>query len=935
MAQFVNMHKVELSNSVAPVVSLRQIFYGDVAANRIGAIVQMNGAPVALGGTCSGTAILADGSTVALTGTVSGNEAYVVLPAGCYSIEGQIQVFVKLTVSGVTTTLLAAVGTVRLTETDQIIDPGTIIPSVAALISDISDAVASIPADYSALLDSVAHTFSSSTAYTAGQYVWYEGELYRFNAAHPAGAWIGTDAARYTATDEFPLIQQALGNKADAAEVADLKSAFDDIVVTTTSPNLYNPTVCNPADLHTYNSSGAYTESSNYATSGKIPVEAETQYTFSANGTVKNVRYFGGDNGETFISGENTTGTFTTPALCTFVAVQLFAAAHTTEQYNAAIAVAQLELGDEATPYQPYGTESHILLESIDKGEELGNFVTAIESANADDVGKVVSPKTITDGVVTEWEFKALDSSSAIDEITETKQSKNLYNPATCNPADKYTYNSSGAYAASDYFATSGKIPVDAETQYIFSAGGARVKNVRYFKGETGETFISGENVDDGPFTTPALCTFVAVQLFSAAHTTEQYEAAIAVAQLEKGAIATPYEPYGETHYVPLSAVEDGEQLSGLSNLVAEQSQINLYDKSLAVNGKYYYTDGSVQTSADWAITGFIPVEPNTQYNISRNPDTPMALGGTVKMYDANQSYIGNASLGNYVYDSLYAFVTGPTTRYIGVGLKLTSHTEQDFTVTINTVMLCYGTQRPLVYSAYSAKTVIPADRMSNAYQDNPDCFTGKKWLATGTSITWYDGKIYADGEDAGDLCRGYVGNVTRRKKLLVTNEGISGSTLGDVSQYSLINRYTTLDWANSDIATIEYGVNDLGNSVPVGTAADAPGTTTFAACLKTVIEYALTQNPRLCLVICTEPDVRGNNTNTNSNGNTLKDYSDVTLEIAAQYRLPVCDWYYHGGFNTLTKGTNKLTIEGTHPNNTGHMRMGAMLNQVFDSLMC
>lgn len=244
MAQFVNMHKVELSNSVAPVVSLRQIFYGDVAANRIGAIVLMNGAPVTLGGTCSGTAILADGSTVALTGTVSGNEAYVVLSSGCYSMEGQIQVFVKLTVSGVTTTLLAAVGTVRLTETDRIIDPGTIIPSVSALITSIEDAIASIPADYSALLGSIAHTFSTSTAYTAGQYVWYNGELYRFNAAHPAGAWIGTDAARYTATDELPLIQQALGTKADAAEVADLKSALntlDDTLILTTTDNIDLP----------------------------------------------------------------------------------------------------------------------------------------------------------------------------------------------------------------------------------------------------------------------------------------------------------------------------------------------------------------------------------------------------------------------------------------------------------------------------------------------------------------------------------------------------------------------------------------------------------------------------------------------------------------------------------------------------------------------
>ena len=74
----------------------------------------------------------------------------------------------------------------------------------------------------------IAHTFDPGVDYTAGKYVWYNGELYRFNVAHPAGPWIGTDAARYTATDELPLIQQVLGTKADAAEVVALESAIDE-----------------------------------------------------------------------------------------------------------------------------------------------------------------------------------------------------------------------------------------------------------------------------------------------------------------------------------------------------------------------------------------------------------------------------------------------------------------------------------------------------------------------------------------------------------------------------------------------------------------------------------------------------------------------------------------------------------------------------------
>lgn len=63
----------------------------------------------------------------------------------------------------------------------------------------------------------VANVFSTSTAYTAGQYVWYDNgngaKLYRFTADHAAGAWTGTDA-----------MNVALGN-----DVTDLKSAISDI----------------------------------------------------------------------------------------------------------------------------------------------------------------------------------------------------------------------------------------------------------------------------------------------------------------------------------------------------------------------------------------------------------------------------------------------------------------------------------------------------------------------------------------------------------------------------------------------------------------------------------------------------------------------------------------------------------------------------------
>ena len=179
MEQFKNIRRVDLETGEPAAFSLRQLYYADKKANRVGAMVYANGDPVALTGTCSGTAIRADGTTVPMTGAISGNTAYVDLIQDCYAIEGEIRIFVKITSGNVTATLAAAVGTVRLTETNAVIDPGTIIPSVSALISAIDDAIASIPADYSDLLAAIAPVYTDLTfPVKKGRFCWQNGVLY-------------------------------------------------------------------------------------------------------------------------------------------------------------------------------------------------------------------------------------------------------------------------------------------------------------------------------------------------------------------------------------------------------------------------------------------------------------------------------------------------------------------------------------------------------------------------------------------------------------------------------------------------------------------------------------------------------------------------------------------------------------------------------------
>ena len=138
MAQFGQMEKVELTSGAAPVVQLKWLAQNNNKAHRIGALVYQNGEELALGGQCSGTAILADGSTVPLTGAVSGNQAYVELNSTCYTVEGTIIVSVTWINGTLQTTLLWAVGTVKITNTGIVIQPGDPIPNLEQLMAQIT-----------------------------------------------------------------------------------------------------------------------------------------------------------------------------------------------------------------------------------------------------------------------------------------------------------------------------------------------------------------------------------------------------------------------------------------------------------------------------------------------------------------------------------------------------------------------------------------------------------------------------------------------------------------------------------------------------------------------------------------------------------------------------------------------------------------------------
>jgi lysophospholipase L1-like esterase len=223
MAQFVKNYVQDLTQDIQIRHCGTLIFNADTDSNVINVSLYNGQEEAPQTGSVVCCVICSDGSTVPVTGgTISGNTVSVTLGADGL-IPGQAGVGIQVVTGGVKTTVFKAIYNVELFETDNVVDPSSRITiSVGELVSDIETAVASIPADYSDLLAAIAPTFSTSTAYASGSYVWYSGHLYRFTAAHSAGAWVGTDATQVALADDVSDLKSALTeiyNGADTPKV--------------------------------------------------------------------------------------------------------------------------------------------------------------------------------------------------------------------------------------------------------------------------------------------------------------------------------------------------------------------------------------------------------------------------------------------------------------------------------------------------------------------------------------------------------------------------------------------------------------------------------------------------------------------------------------------------------------------------------------------
>ena len=197
-----------------------------------------------------------------------------------------------------------------------------------------------------------------------------------------------------------------------------------------------------------------------------------------------------------------------------------------------------------------------------------------------------------------------------------------------------------------------------------------------------------------------------------------------------------------------------------------------------------------------------------------------------------------------------------------------------------------------------------------------------EKYLAIGDSQTAYDGQLLG-----GETIKGYQQYIKEILGVKLTSNGEGGRVMAKIDDnYSSVfaKQYINYSYTEYKLISIFLGTNDFFYNVSIGVLKEQKSTefdiTTFYGAYQTVIEYILTQNPTVKLILFTPPQNAQAYT-ANTSGHYLLDYVNAIKKIGETYGLSVVDLYGNSCINKITMDT--YVADGTHQKNIGHKEIG------------
>lgn len=869
------------------------LFSSDNGGNQIGVEVLDNGSPATLTGGVMGYVIRADGATVAVNGSLSGNRASIVLPASAYVVTGQVSIAIKVG----TTTVGACTAYVYRTTTDSLVDPGTIIPSVQTLISQIETAVASIPADYSSLWSSLAPAFSTSEAYTAGQYTTYNGGLYRFVINHAAGSWSSSDVSAVVigndlcnaskmigdmgavSVDGYPL---TIGHMMDTGKWGQLSAgSYKHFVFPVSSGDVvdFKCTVKNTVVAFVTNYTLPLTSSTNVLYSSatgftsKISITKETLYTWTTPSDAKYLiveKVFGSDD----------------------VGISVF----TVNGYDCTTkldrAIVDIEKNADA-----------LLLDNVADSDALrfmhdGNGITWEEGTLDSDGVKQTSDRSYVSSYIDLHNRNLYICVPADGSVTTrlyfySEQSESSFGVrGTASAVSRVTTNGQYRYCRILLYYTSSSVARDtnltARASFLFG----HADNYRGKIGQLGVTAFS-QCTNEGYY------SFIADDLTNISDKP---------AELTSGGTLFVYSHFGS---------------------------FTLYQVIYDTNGNKYVRYGS---------NTFVRVSGENPANYIITPT--YEIGAITSGTGANASstkrvrMVSSASIDGGIILTIPSGMKAEYIPYMSDGSTRGETNTGFLTEGTHYIYPRYGETYFRIYGGYTDDSTITDAVVGNLFAlAHINNYDSPVWLALGDSITqgYYS---YNDGtSDAiARTLNCWAAVAARKANLRLVNSGVGGS--GYVHNGTVLDQKNAkahvddLDFSGVDFVTLSWGVNDWKYEENIGSMSSTSGDGTIYGNMKYVVEKIISENP-LCKIFVVTPLNSANTTKnygteeTNwglgyatENCGTLEDVYQAEKSIAEYYGIQLIDQTH----SSIVNRKNLLTAltDGVHPSLLCHNVIGS-----------
>lgn len=327
----------------------------------------------------------------------------------------------------------------------------------------------------------------------------------------------------------------------------------------------------------------------------------------------------------------------------------------------------------------------------------------------------------------------------------------------------------------------------------------------------------------------------------------------------------------------------------------------------------------------------------NTKQNTLKNYDAPRLITeldhnyyiSSDNYYNANGLIEAPASSGYNNYwievesgDTIY-WIDGPViTTVIGNirsydGTQVESIPKQaEYTVTLSGIasLFCREGTRYLIKPANSSKIYYQDVLGLSIDPQGFNQFSGMSGVAFGTSLTY---RAQTTG--------GYLTKLSTLSGITFDNQGIGSATILKMASYpdlDILARIKSYQgYADKRVCILEGFVNDWGeNYDKLGTYTDS-GETTVCGCVRSALNYILSQNPDITVFLVLDHygrnynNVDSSSTGVNSDGKTQYYWWEEIAKVAESLAIPVIKEYAISG---ISENTPQYLMDNIHCSTLG-----------------